>query len=189
MIINDKALARTLKRSGKTGFKICINGYAARVVSWDWAAKIPLSGSNEPPKLTLAALVELLGYIPGDGECGHVYKTKSGWEWQSMTEAVFDIEYNQLARKEAGAIGCLPLPIGYGGPLILTTEQKMYRVTGPSSLVADRSRMCFKQPGSLCFGDYESELYITCSRPDAPWGLWKQLENLDWEATENETEN
>lgn len=80
MIINDKALARTLRRSGTTGFKICVNGSSARLVSWDWAAKIQLSGANEPPKLTLAALVEMLGYIPGDGECGHVCKLKGGWE-------------------------------------------------------------------------------------------------------------
>ena len=56
MIINDKALAKALKRSGMTGFKICVNGNTARLVSWDWAAKIRLSGANEPPKLTLCLL-------------------------------------------------------------------------------------------------------------------------------------
>ena len=31
MIINDKALARALKRSGKAGFKLCVNGKVIRL--------------------------------------------------------------------------------------------------------------------------------------------------------------
>lgn len=185
MIINDKALARTLKRSGTTGFKICVNGKVARLVSWDWAARFALAGAAETPKLTLAALVEMLGYIPGDGECGHVYKTKDGWEWQDMTEAVFDSDYNTLARREQSTLSCILLPIRFMSPLILTLAGKMYRVTGPGALAADKSRFCFKEPGSLCFGDYDSELYIGCQRPELPSRVWQQLEQLDWEAGED----
>ena len=185
MIINDKALARTLKRTGTTGFKLCVNGSAARLVSWDWAVRLQLYGATEPPKLMLAALVEMLGYIPGDGECGHIYKTKDGWEWQGMTEAVFDTDYNTLARREQSTLACVLLPIRYGGPLVLTLAGKMYRVTGPGSLAADMSRFYFKEPGSLCFGDADSELYIGCLRPEIPGCVWRQLEKIDWEADED----
>lgn len=185
MIINDKALAKVLKRSGTTGFKMCVNGNTARLVSWDWAARFQLYGAEEPPKLTLAALVEMLEYIPGDGECGHIYKTKTGWEWQGMTEAVFDTDYNTLARREQSTLACVLLPIRYGGPLVLTLAGKMYRVTGPGSLAADMSAFCFKEPGSLCFGDADSELYISCQRPELPSRTWQQLEGIDWEVRED----
>ena len=82
MIINDKALARVLKRSGKAGFKFCVNGNAIRLVSWDWAARLPIQSSGTENRQTLAALVEMLGYLPGDGECGHVYR--DGGEWYSI---------------------------------------------------------------------------------------------------------
>ena len=141
--------------------------------------------SAEAPKLTLAAIVEMLGYIPDDGECGHVYKTKDGWEWQDMTEAVFDSDYNTLARREQSTLSCILLPIRFMSPLILTLARKMYRVTGPGALAADKSRFCFKEPGSLCFGDHDSELYIGCQRPELPSRVWQQLEQLDWEAGED----
>ena len=99
MVINDKVLARTLKRTGQYGFKFCVNGTAARLVGWDFAARIQLSDTDEPPKMTLAALVEMLGFLPVDGECGHIYIVKNGWEWQDMTPAVFDSDYNELAHK------------------------------------------------------------------------------------------
>ena len=102
-----------------------------------------------------------------------------------MTEAVFDTDYNTLARREQSTLACVLLPIRYGGPLVLTLAGKMYRVTGPGSLAADMSRFYFKEPGSLCFGDADSELYIGCLRPEIPGCVWRQLEKIDWEADED----
>ncbi len=162
-----------------------MNGSSARLVSWDWAARIRLTGAAEPPKLTLAALVEMLGYIPGDGECGHVYKVKGGWEWQGMTEAVFDNDYNTIARREQSTMNCVLLPVRFAGPLVLTATGKMYRITGPGSLAADMSAFYFKEPGTLCFGDTDNELYIGCQRPELPSRVWQQLEGIDWEVHED----
>lgn len=182
MVINDKALARTLKRTGQYGFKFCVNGTAARLVGWDFAARIQLSDTDEPPKMTLAALVEMLGFLPVDGECGHIYKVKNGWEWQDMTPAVFDSDYNELAHKERSTIDCAMLPVRYiTRPLILTTEQRIYSVAGPMTLAEEWSGFFFKEPGSLCFGDDSSELFLSCYRPEQPGKVWRQLEALDWE--------
>ena len=49
MIINDKALARALKRSGKAGFKLCVNGKVIRLVGWGLggAAATPMPRHGE----------------------------------------------------------------------------------------------------------------------------------------------
>lgn len=184
MIINDKALARTLKRSGASGFKLRMNGYILELVGWDWAARLTLHSSGEPPRLTLAALVEMLGYIPETGECGHVYKDKGGWEWQSMAEAVFESEYAGVSCDNGTSERAVLLPIRYGGPLILTLSGRMYRVSGPSAL-AEGTEFYFRAPNALCFGDKDSELYIGCLRPEIPGRVWTQLEKIEWEAPED----
>lgn len=189
MIINDKALAKVLKRSGATGFKICSIGDSIRFVGWEWAARLLINGSNEHPRLTLAALVEMLGYIPQTGECGHVYKDRQGWQWQSMTEAVFDSEYAGVSCKNGSSERAALLPIRYGGPLILTTSKEMYRVSGPSTLAQASSEFFFKRPNALCFGDSESELCLSCLRPETPGRIWTQLEQIEWEVCEDAETN
>lgn len=154
MIINDKALARVLKRSGKAGFKFCVNGNAIRLVSWDWAARLPLQSSGTENRQTLAALVEMLGYLPGDGECGHVYRDGGEWYDQDMTEAVFDIEFNQLARSENSDELCCVLPVQYGfRPLIYTQRGLLYRISGAQELCAAMTgtRRFFREPATLGF--------------------------------------
>lgn len=183
MIINDKALARALKRSGKAGFKFCVNGNAIRLVSWDWAARLPLQSSGTENRQTLAALVEMLGYLPGDGECGHVYRDGGEWYDQDMTEAVFDIEFNQLARSENSDELCCVLPVQYGfRPLIYTQRGLMYRISGPQELCAAMTgtRRFFREPATLGFCDHESVLYLSCLRPEIPGEIWAQLEKIDW---------
>ena len=183
MIINDRALARVLKRSGKVGFKLCVNGNVIRLVSWDWAARLPLQSSGTENRQTLAALVEMLGYLPGDGECGHVYRDGGEWYDQDMTEAVFDIEFNQLERRENSDEGCCVLPVHYGfRPLIFTQRGLMYKISGPQELCAlmTGTRRFFREPATLGFCDHESTLYLSCLRPEIPGEIWAQLEKIDW---------
>ena len=189
MIINDRALARVLKRSGKAGFKLCVNGNVIRLVSWDWAARLPLHSSGTENRQTLAALVEMLGYLPGDGESGHVYRDGGEWYFQGMTEAVFDIEFNQLERRESGDEDCRVLPVQSGfRPLIFTQRGLMFKVSAPKELSAAQSgtRMFFREPATLGFRDYESTLYLSCQRPEIPGAIWAQLEKVDWEASNDE---
>lgn len=189
MIINDRALARVLKRSGKVGFKLCVNGNVIRLVSWDWAARLPLQSSGTENRQTLAALVEMLGYLPGDGESGHVYRDGGEWYFQGMTEAVFDIEFNQLERRENSDEDCRVLPVQSGfRPLIFTQRGLMFKVSAPKELSAAQSgtRMFFREPATLGFRDYESTLYLSCQRPEIPGAIWAQLEKVDWEASDDE---
>ena len=84
-----------------------------------------------------AAAASELGYLPGNGECGHVYRDGGEWYDQDMTEAVFDIEFNQLARSENSDELCCVLPVQYGfRPLIYTQRGLMYRISGPQELCA-----------------------------------------------------
>ena len=59
-----------------------------------WAASLQLDAMDEPPKIVLAALVEMLGYVPGPGDCLSVSKGKSGWSAQGMQDEVFETEYS-----------------------------------------------------------------------------------------------
>lgn len=106
-----------------------------------------------------------------------------------MTEAVFDSEYAGVSCKNGGSERAILLPIRYGGPLILTTSKEMYRVSGPSTLAQASSEFFFKRPNALCFGDSESELYLSCLRPETPGRIWTQLEHIAWETEENEKAN
>lgn len=188
MIVNDKALAKVLKRSGTAGFKLCVNGTTMRLVGWGWAARATLS--DDPPKLVLSTLVEMLGYIPADGDCGHIYKVKDGWEWQDLTEAVFDAEYAGVSCRNGTSSSCVLLPIRYGGlPLIMTRSRAIYSVSGPGMLAVNGSSMMLREPSALCFGDRESEIYIECRRPEVPGRIWTQLEQIEWEACEDAETN
>ena len=189
MIINDKALARALKRSGKAGFKLCVNGNVIRLVSWDWAARLPLQSSGTENRQTLAALVEMLGFLPGDGESGHVYRDGGEWYFQDMTEAVFDIEFNQLERRGNSDEDCRVLPVQYGlRPLICTQYGHIHKVSGPGELSSAQSgtRMFFRAPATLGFRDHESALYLVCTRPEILGAIWEQLEQIDWEASNDD---
>lgn len=152
-------------------------------MSWDWAARLPLQSSGTENRQTLAALVEMLGYLPGDGECGHVYRDGGEWYDQDMTEAVFDTEFNQLARSENSDELCCVLPVQYGfRPLIYTQRGLLYRISGPQELCAAMTgtRRFFREPATLGFCDYESVLYLSCLRPEIPGEIWAQLEKIDW---------
>ena len=192
MIINDKALARALKRSGKAGFKLCVNGKVIRLVGWDWAARLPLQCPGTENRQTLAALVEMLGYLPVDGMSGHVYRDGNEWYFQDMTEAVFNAEFNQLERMENGDQDCRVLPILLRStPLIHTQRGLMYKVTGPKELSAamTATRRFFREPATLGFRDYESALYLSCLRPEIPDAIWTQLEEIDWAADDGDGED
>lgn len=78
MIINEKRFARALKSAGAVGFRLRVAGPNLELIGPDWAAQICLDIMDEPPKLVLAALVEVLGYLPGTGECLSVCKGKAG---------------------------------------------------------------------------------------------------------------
>ena len=145
----------------------------------------PFQSSGTENRQTLAALVEMLGYLPGDGECGHVYRDGGEWYDQDMTEAVFDIEFNQLERRENSDEVCCVLPVHYGfRPLIFTQRGLMYKISGPQELCAAMTgtRRFFREPATLGFCDHESTLYLSCLRPEIPGEIWAQLEKIDWGA-------
>lgn len=74
MIINEKRLARALKSAGAVGFRLRVIGGRMELIGADWAARLQFDVMEEPPKLVLAALVEVLGYLPGSGDCISVTK-------------------------------------------------------------------------------------------------------------------
>lgn len=147
-------------------------------------AKIPLDRLRE--------LVEMLGYLPVDGMSGHVYRDGNEWYFQDMTEAVFNAEFNQLERMENGDQECRVLPIRLcSTALIYTQSGLMYKVTGPGELSAamTATRRFFREPATLGFRDYESALYLSCLRPEIPYGIWTQLEEIDWAADDGDGED
>ena len=59
MIINEKRLARALKSSGAVGFRLRTVGGRMALLGPGWAASLQLDAMDEPPKIALAALVEM----------------------------------------------------------------------------------------------------------------------------------
>lgn len=114
MIINEKRLARALKSSGAIGFRLRVIGGRMEIIGADWAAYLQFDVMEEPPKLVLAALVEVLGYLPGSGDCISVSKGKNGWAAQGMQDEVFQRGIRRLLERQLRAAGmrCAPAEAG-----------------------------------------------------------------------------
>jgi hypothetical protein len=91
MIIDDGALAKALKREAKAGIKLLADGEVMRLLFGKVRVVLILDIMEKLPKLTLAALVEMLGYIPRNC-CIEVHKNKDGYTEQDVLDSAFAAE-------------------------------------------------------------------------------------------------
>jgi hypothetical protein len=125
MLINDKALAAAMKKC-KSGVKVRYDCGAMDILGSDWFAHIDVSRLEDKPRFTLAALVEMLGYIP-EGECLEIVKGKKRYEVQDvMFDAVTGEAAGYLTAEDFTSVEKIPLT--YGGTLLFQT--KGLRVAG-----------------------------------------------------------
>lgn len=180
MIINEKRLARALKSSGAVGFRLRVAGPNLELIGPDWAARICLDIMDEPPKLVLAALVEVLGYLPGAGDCLSVCKGKSGWAAQYIQDAVFCEEFNGYVSDHYAAQPCVVLPLRLRAQqLVQTLDRRVYGL-GPGWSLRDSNDAAYLGTGCAIIRDRESALAVRLSRPDEPGPIWTWLESRNW---------
>lgn len=180
MIINEKRFARALKSAGAVGFRLRVAGPNLELIGPDWAAQICLDIMDEPPKLVLAALVEVLGYLPGAGDCLSVCKGKSGWAAQYIQDAVFCEEFNGYVSDHYAAQPCAVLPLRLGAQqLVQTLDRRVYGL-GPGWSLRDRNDAAYLGTGCAIIRDRESVLAVRLNRADEPGAVWRWIESRDW---------
>lgn len=180
MIINEKRLARALKSSGAIGFRLRVIGGRMEIIGADWAAYLQFDVMEEPPKLVLAALVEVLGYLPGSGDCISVSKGKNGWAAQGMQDEVFSEEFGGYLNDNFALQACAVLPLRLGAQqLIQTLDRRVFGVGGGWGL-RDSGCAAYLETGCAILSDRESALAVRLSRADEPGPVWAWLESRDW---------
>lgn len=187
MIINEKRLARALKSSGAVGFRLRTVGGRMDLLGPGWAASLQLDAMDEPPKIVLAALVEMLGYVPGSGDCMSASKGKSGWSAQGMQDEVFETEFSTYFNRSYAERPCALLPLRLGAQqLVQTLDEHIYGI-GPGWALRERNTayVSYLQTGCVVLSDSESALAVRLSRPDEPGPIWTWLESRNWFDTED----
>ena len=180
MIINEKHLARALKSAGAVGFRLRVAGPKLELIGADWAAQICLDIMDEPPKLVLAALVEVLGYLPGAGDRLSVCKGKSGWAAQYIQDAVFSEEFNGYVSEDYAVQPCAVLPLRLGAQqLVQTLDRRVYGL-GPGWSLRDCNDAEYLGTGCAIVRDRESVLAVRLNRADEPGAVWSWIESRDW---------
>ena len=180
MIIKEKRLARALKSSGAIGFRLRVIGGRMEIIGTDWAAYLQFDVMEEPPKLVLAALVEVLGYLPGSGDCLSVCKGKSGWAAQYIQDAVFSEEFNSYVSDHYAAQPCAVLPLRLGAQqLVQTLDRRVYGL-GPGWSLRDCNDAAYLGTGCAIIRDRESVLAVRLNRADEPGAVWRWIESRDW---------
>lgn len=180
MIVNEKRLARALKSPGAVGFQLRVVSGRMELIGADWAAYLQFDMMEEPPKLALAALVEALGYLPGNGDCISVSKGKSDWAVQGMQDAVFSEEFSSYINDNYAPQACAVLPLRLGAQqLIQALDRRVYGV-GAGWGLRDCNHAAYLETGCVVFRDRESALAVRLSRADEPGPVWTWLESRNW---------
>lgn len=180
MVVNEKRLARSLKSPGTVGFRLRVVSGRIELIGADWAAYLQFDMMEEPPKLVLAALVEVLGYLPGSGDCISVSKGKNGWAAQGMQDEVFETEYSTYFNRSYAERPCALLPLRLGAQqLVQTLDEHIYGI-GPGWALRESSAASYLQTGCVALSDSESALAVRLSRPDEPGPIWTWLESRNW---------
>lgn len=185
MLINDKALAAAMKRC-KSGVKVRYDCGAMDILGADWFAHIDVSRLEDKPRLTLAALVEMLGYIP-EGECLEIVKGKKRYEVQDvMFDAVTGEAAGYLTAEDFTPVEKIPLT--YGGTLLF--QAKNLRVAGVKgglleTLISASDARYSEELSSFVCGDGDSTFACRASRGYSP--SWRALESIRWNQKEPES--
>lgn len=178
MLINDKALAAAMKKC-KSGVKIRYYSGRLEVLCDDWYAAVNVAAVEEKPKLTLAAMVEMLGYIP-EGDCLEIKKREGEYDAQELLDSAFGSEVTCLM-PEPDAVSVERIPLAYGETLLLQTRD--LRVVG---MKPDVLRVCAflinstysERASTFSCKDEDSKFLCRAWRRDNP--CWKALESIRW---------
>ncbi|NCB52207.1 MAG: hypothetical protein EOM54_10040 [Clostridia bacterium] len=177
MIIDDGALAKALKREAKDKIKLMAEGGILRLLFGETRVVLNLNGLDEPPRMTLAALVEMLGYIPAEC-CIEIIKTKDGYAEQELLGSAFTAESDMFTAM--GLMQAASIPITFRGMLLFQCGDKSVYGAKPGALSICAGPLSVGTGNLICASDNDSWFCVRGYRPEELDKLWCALESTLW---------
>lgn len=198
-MFDDRKLEKLIRQQVKTGLTIYVGGDEIAFMSPNWMARTTMERLTEKLRITLGTLVEMLGFIPGEGAI-RIKKIKDGYDVQEEMQTVAAAQIGIFLDMDLRPVKRTNIAYGWARQLWQTEDGKLYGQT------ADRvdtggNNAYINGADCLVLRDfnYSEEQYIKASRPEDDVGgvraaLWRHLEEVmwtDWDvptARENEPE-
>jgi|GEM_PF-1728182 len=184
-MIDDRKLEKILRRQVKVGLTIYVGGEEIAFIGANWMARTTMERLSKNLRITLGALVEMLGFIPGEGAI-RIRKVKGGYEVQDEMQTV---AANQIGTfLDSGLCRVKRTNISYGWAVQLWQSRsgKLYGQTAEQADTGGNTAW-LNGAGVLVIRDLDSceEQYIKASRPEDDTGqickaLWEHLEKVMW---------
>ena len=184
-MFDDKKLEKMLRRQVKTGLTIYVGGDEIAFVSSNWMARTTMERLREKLRITLGALVEMLGFIPEDGAI-RIRKNKDGYDVQEEMMTVAANQISTFLARTLWPVKRTALSYGWARELWQTRDGTLYGQT--ADRVDDGGNTAWLNGADcLVLRDLNNceEQYIKVSRPEDDVGIvhfdmWQHLEEVMW---------
>ena len=198
-MFDDKKLEKLIRQQVKVGLTIYVGGDEIAFVSPNWMARTTMERLTEKLRITLGTLVEMLGFIPGEGAI-RIRKNKDGYDVQEEMQTVAAAQIGTFLDADLRPVKRTNIAYGWARQLWQTGDGKLY---GQTADRVDTGGNSAYLNGADCLVlqdfNYTEEQYIKASRPEDDVGgvrsaMWRHLEEVmwtDWDvptARENEPE-
>ena len=198
-MFDDKKLEKLIRQQVKVGLTIYVGGDEIAFVSPNWMARTTMERLTEKLRITLGTLVEMLGFIPGEGAI-RIRKNKDGYDVQEEMQTVAAAQIGTFLDADLQPVKRTNIAYGWARQLWQTGDGKLY---GQTADRVDTGGNSAYLNGADCLVlqdfNYTEEQYIKASRPEDDVGgvrsaMWRHLEEVmwtDWDvptARENEPE-
>ena len=184
-MFDDKKLEKLIRQQVKVGMTIYVGGDEIAFVSSNWMARTTMERLTEKLRITLGTLVEMLGFIPGEGAI-RIRKNKDGYDVQEEMQTVAAAQIGTFLDADLRLVKRTNIAYGWARQLWQTGSGELYGQT------ADRvdtggNNAYLNGAGCLVLRDFNNteEQYIKTSRPEDDVGgvrfaLWRHLEEAMW---------
>jgi len=184
-MIDDRKLEKILRRQVKVGLTIYVGGEEIAFIGANWMARTTMERLSKNLRITLGALVEMLGFIPGEGAI-RIRKVKDDYEVQDEMQTVVANQIGTFLDSGLCRVKRTNISYGWAVQLWQARSGKLYGQTAERADTGGNNAW-LNGAGVLVIRDLDSceEQYIKASRPEDDTGpvrrdLWEHLEKVMW---------
>ena len=184
-MFDDKKLEKLIRQQVKVGLIIYVGGDEIAFVSSSWMARTTMEQLTEKLRITLGTLVEMLGFIPGEGAI-RIQKKKDGYAVQEEMQTVAAAQIGTFLDAELQPVKRTNIAYGWARQLWQTGSGELYGQTADRVDTGGNSAY-LNGADCLVLRDFNNteEQYIKTSRPEDDVGgvryaLWRHLEEVMW---------